>query len=232
MSAAVEKQMSESFRLGAVLALAGGFLDAYSYCVRGGVFANAETGNMVLLGIHAVRGNWAAALSYLVPVLAFAAGVLAAELIRSRGTERSAFHWRQRSILLELCVLIVVAFLPQRWNTAANVAVSFVCAVQVESFRKLGGSAFATTMCTGNLRSGTERLYRWRHSGDRTAGRQAAQYYGIILCFILGAALGAQVSIRLQERAVLAAALLLLGAFLMMFREKSLSSNRDIDGQA
>ena len=30
------RQMSESFRLGAVLALAGGFLDAYTYLVRGG----------------------------------------------------------------------------------------------------------------------------------------------------------------------------------------------------
>ena len=36
------RQMSESFRLGAVLALAGGFLDAYTYLVRGGVFANAR----------------------------------------------------------------------------------------------------------------------------------------------------------------------------------------------
>ena len=66
--------MSETFALGAVLALAGGFLDAYSYCVRGKVFANAETGNMVLLGIHAIQGEWRTALTYLVPVLAFAAG--------------------------------------------------------------------------------------------------------------------------------------------------------------
>ena len=57
LQAIKRKQMSETFRLGAVLALAGGFLDAYSYCVRGGIFANAETGNMVLLGIHAMRGS-------------------------------------------------------------------------------------------------------------------------------------------------------------------------------
>ena len=35
LQAIKRKQMSETFRLGAVLALAGGFLDAYSYCVRG-----------------------------------------------------------------------------------------------------------------------------------------------------------------------------------------------------
>ena len=38
------KQTSESIELGIVLALAGGFMDAYSYVARDGVFANAQTG--------------------------------------------------------------------------------------------------------------------------------------------------------------------------------------------
>ena len=42
--------VSESFRLATILALTGGFMDAYSYLMRGGVFANAETGNIVLEG--------------------------------------------------------------------------------------------------------------------------------------------------------------------------------------
>ena len=41
------KQISESIELGAILALAGGFMDAYSYIGRGGVFANAQTGNIL-----------------------------------------------------------------------------------------------------------------------------------------------------------------------------------------
>ena len=47
-----EKQMSENFILGIMLALTGGFLDAYTYITRGGVFANAQTGNIVLMGIN------------------------------------------------------------------------------------------------------------------------------------------------------------------------------------
>ena len=41
-------QMSETVLIGSLLALAGGFLDAYTYICRGGVFANAQTGNIVL----------------------------------------------------------------------------------------------------------------------------------------------------------------------------------------
>ena len=43
-------QMSESLLLGVLLAVAGGFFDAYTYLCRGKVFANAQTGNIVLSG--------------------------------------------------------------------------------------------------------------------------------------------------------------------------------------
>ena len=209
-------QMSETFRLGAVLALAGGFLDAYTYLVRGKVFANAETGNMVLLGVNLLNGQWEKALGYVAPILAFAIGVVVAEAIKKRVQERS-LHWRQISLLAEMVILLVVCFLPQGMNNAANVAVSFVCAVQVESFRKVHGNAFATTMCTGNLRSGTERLWQFLQSGKRESLTQAGRYYGIIFFFIVGAALGSFTSGILAERAVFVPCLLLFAAFLMMF---------------
>ena len=45
-------QMSETLRLGIILALSGGFMDAYSYLERGNVFANAQTGNLLLFGVN------------------------------------------------------------------------------------------------------------------------------------------------------------------------------------
>ena len=47
----------ETFRVAALLALVGGFLDAYIYILRGGVFANAQTGNMVLL-LSLIHISW------------------------------------------------------------------------------------------------------------------------------------------------------------------------------
>ena len=220
------RQMSESFRLGAVLALAGGFLDAYTYLVRGGVFANAQTGNVVLLGVRLMDGNWSGALHSLVPILAFAAGVLTARLVQDRCAAPGRLHWRQLTVGAEILLLAAVAFLPAAADGAANVLVSYVCAVQVQSFRKFHGNALATTMCTGNLRSGTERLYEYWRTGDRAQGRRAAQYYGIILFFIAGAALGALCTGLWDRRAALAACLLLLGAFLLMFQRKTLAAGR------
>lgn len=43
----------------------------------------------------------------------------------------------------------------------ANALVSFACAMQVQTFRKVNGYAFASTMCIGNMRSGMDSLCSW-----------------------------------------------------------------------
>ncbi|WP_317380333.1 YoaK family protein [Intestinimonas sp.] len=212
-------QMSETYFLGALLTVGGGFLDAYTYFTRGGVFSNAQTGNLVLLAIRLAQGDLTALPRYLPPILAFALGVVAAELIRDRLHTSRTLHWRQAVVALEALILLVTAFLPQGpWDAAVNVTVSFVCAMQVETFRKIRGNALATTMCTGNLRSGTELLYHGLRSRDTAALKRSLQYYGIILCFLLGGALGVWTTDLLAERAILLCCALLGVIFLSMFR--------------
>ncbi len=217
-------QMSESLLLGGLLAMAGGFFDAYTYLCRGGVFANAQTGNIVLFGLKLAEGEWQRALTYLLPILAFAFGVVAAELVKRHGKRENrpdaGLHWRQVIVIAEIVLLAVVAFLPQQMNMVVNTVISFVCAMQVETFRKVRGSAFATTMCTGNLRSGTEQLIIWRQTGNRKAAHKARHYYAIILWFIAGAALGALCTDAWGERALLLTCAPLLAAFGLMFREE------------
>lgn len=215
-------QMSESFRIGALLALAGGFFDVYTYLCRGGVFANAQTGNMVLLGIALAGGDWAHALHYIFPIAAFALGVAAAEWVKLRYKDKTVrFHWRQLVVLAEILLVAAVAFLPQAANTLVNTIVSFICALQVESFRKLRGSAFATTMCTGNLRSATEQFVRWRSDADVEALGKARRYAAIIAWFIAGAAIGVLCARWLGGHAVLVTILALAAVFVLMFREKT-----------
>ena len=185
------EQPSESVLVGCLLAASGGLQDAYTYNVRDQVFANAQTGNMLLVGQNLALGHWGPALEHLVPVLAFTAGIFAAEQIRNRFHGRGgAFHWRQAVVLLETVILALVAFIPGSLNILANLLVSFVCAMQVEAFRKIEGNAYATTMCIGNLRSGSECLYYWYKTRERSYLHKAYLYFLIILFFVLGASLG------------------------------------------
>ena len=143
-------QMSESFLTAVFLSLSGGLQDAYTYLFRGKVFANAQTGNIVLLSTNIMDGRWDKVLHYLVPLCAFALGVLAAEKMREHFQAMQRLHWRQLVVLGEVLLLFAVGFLPQSQNLLANAIVSFSCAMQVQAFRKVNGYAFASTMCIGD----------------------------------------------------------------------------------
>lgn len=215
--------MSETFILGALLAVTGGFLDAYTYLIRGKVFANAQTGNIVLLGVNMAVGEFGKALNYIFPIGAFVLGVIVVEMIRSHYSRKSDIniHWRQVVVLIELAVVSAVAFVPSGdGNMAVNVAVAFVCSMQVESFRKMHGDAYATTMCTGNLRSATELLYHRVRSHDTDAGIRSLRYYGIIGFFVVGVILGSWMTGMWGEYAVWFCSLILLGVFGIMFIEE------------
>jgi uncharacterized membrane protein YoaK (UPF0700 family) len=64
----------ENLPTGMLLAGVGGFLDAYTFVGRGGVFANAQTGNIVLLAVAAGERHWPTALLHVPPILAFMLG--------------------------------------------------------------------------------------------------------------------------------------------------------------
>ena len=215
-------QTSETLPVGLLLALAGGFLDAYSYLNRGQVFATAETGNLVLLGINFSMGNWSQALHYLLPVLAYTAGVLVTELLRRRlGEEGGWLHWRQYLLLMECVVIGAVAVIPPSQDTRAHSIFSFASAGHVAYFRKLNGCGCATTMCTGNLRSGTEHLFFWLSHREHDALAKMGVYYGLILTFVVGAVASGLLSRWLYSQTALIAILPLLIAFILMFRERA-----------
>lgn len=179
---------AERLATGLGLAVVGGFLDTYTYFTRGGVFANAQTGNLVLLGISAARGEFYRAGQYLIPVLAFALGVVATEGLRAR---RGAGDWQRTVLLLEAAILTVVGLLPPAFpDFGVNVTVSFLCSMQVNSFRLLEGMPYATTMCTGNLRSCAYHLGQRLFAGERAGTGRAARYLWVMLAFCAGAALG------------------------------------------
>lgn len=211
-------QISESIRLGILLALSGGFMDAYSYLARGKVFANAQTGNMLLLGVHLSQGHFSLALHYFFPVCAFAIGIILADIIRSKVTH--FFHWRQIAVFIEAIILLIVSLLPLDMNLLANALTSLSCGIQVESFRKIHGHVIATTMCIGNLRSGTESISQYILTKERVYLKKALLYYGIILCFIVGAIIGNETIQVFHEKAIIGSCILLIFVSLLMFVDK------------
>ena len=218
-------QMSESLLTASFIILSGGLQDAYTYLCRGKVFANAQTGNIVLCSAYLFDGQWRHSARYLIPVLSFLLGIFAAECIHRHFKYTEKVHWRQMIILAEIALLFAVGFLPQEANTFANAVVSFVCAMQVQTFRKVNGYAFASTMCIGNIRSGMESLCVYGKTKDKEKLYKAGHYLGIIGMFAVGAAVGGHLILLLHERTIWVSCGLLFVGFLLMFIKEELEEH-------
>lgn len=214
-----KKQTSETFIFSSILALSGGFQDAYTYNLRDNVFSNAQTGNVVLMTQHLMLGEWSSALHYLLPLAAFILGVMAAEMINDRYKEARRIHWRQIILIIEILILFLSGFMPQHLNSLSTMLISFSCAMQVQSFRKMNGLAYASTMCIGNMRSGTDNLSKFIRTRNKSCLEKAVYYFGIIFVFAIGAGLGGLISLHLGFKAIWISCLLLIVGCVMMIRE-------------
>lgn len=217
----LHKETSESLLLGVMLAIVGGILEAYTFVGRGGVFCNAQTGNMALLGIEASKGEWAQALRYIPPILAFILGIIVAEAIK-RFPELPFIHDSERAILiLEIVILFIIGLIPKTVpNIFINVTISFVASVQVSSFRTLVDAPYATTMLTGNLRSASSAAYNAFTKKDAESAIRAIRYFAIIFSFILGAFIGGLLTILIGVKAVWSGIFVLLCCLVLFYIEE------------
>ena len=224
-----EYETSESMRIGILLAICGGFMDAYSYTGRGGVFANAETGNIVLLAISLGNHNLRGVFHYLVPIVSFAIGVMISQHVKIiRKNRPTRLHWRQITIFFEMIAMLIAGCLPQEYNLIANSLISLTCGIQVVTFAKVRGYAISTTMCTGNLKIGTMNLNMYLATKETGYARKCLHYYGCIMFFICGAIVGDFFTRKIHESAAFLVVGLLLAANIMMFfNHKSSERRRD-----
>jgi len=204
---------SESVQLGFFLAIVGGFLDSYTFICRGEVFANAQTGNIVLVGIELTKGNFEQALMAFFPIVAFIVGVIVAERLRDVNFSSPSFITGAERIILiiEIIVLIIIGFIP---NTVPHifttVPISFVSSVQISCFRKLVDSPYCTTMCTGNLRSACQSAYIAFTRKDKKSVTTTIRYGIIIFSFLIGACAGGILTLQVGVKSIWFAALILI----------------------
>lgn len=223
---------SESVELGILLTIVGGFLDAYTFVGRGGVFANAQTGNVVLMGIEAATGEWGKAVPYAVPVLAFIVGVVVAEMIKKPSMRLLIPDTERAVLILEIAVLFIVGFIPYTGpDMMVTVAISFVAAIQFSVFRKLDGSPYNTIAITGNLRSATQEAYIAITRKDYKSAFQAVRFSMINLSFLAGAILGGLLTSFIGVKAVWVTVIVLICPVILLSTEEHKSKNVRIEAK-
>jgi uncharacterized membrane protein YoaK (UPF0700 family) len=178
----------EAVEIVLLLAFAGGYIDAYTWIIHG-VLANAQTANVIFLWVHAMAGDWAKAVHFVPPILAFTVGIVIAALLRRIAGKRAG----ALSILVEIIFLIVIGILHNRLpDIAGTLGISMVAAIQAAMFIRVEGTVCSTVMITGNMRQMIENIFAIVYGGAAPGTlRKSVIFYALCAVFGCGAAAGA-----------------------------------------
>jgi len=216
-----KQDVYDSVLIAMLLALTGGFLDAYTYVLRGGVFATMQTGNMIMLVVKGIEFDWAYTWNYILPILSFALGVVFSEVLRD-AMKKSPVKWQRYLLLIEIIILTVVAFIPNgKLNILATCLISIVASLQMNGFNKMKGHTFFSTMCTGNLSSCSVFLYRSIKNKDLSYLVKSLRYIAVIGLFVSGAFLGLMIFEFTKEYSLFVHCAILLICFCVLFFDRS-----------
>lgn len=210
----------ESLRFGIILAIIGGYMDIYTYITRGGVFANAETGNVILAAIGLASKNYAIAFNALVQIIFFILGSVVSEIFRRRRDKnnRSKIYHAKRVLLIEAIVLLIVGFIKEDYpHIIVNAIIGFISAIQISGFTTLVDAPYTSTICTGNLRHLGENLVRAIETKDKVIIARALRYLIIIVAFGLGAILGGYLTNLIRVKSIFIATIFVMIAYGMLY---------------
>ena len=144
----------ERVRVAVLITFISGFLDAYTFVTQGKRFAGLQTGNFIYLMKSLAEGNLTGASNYLLPISAFMLGAVFTYFARKFAVQNKHLRWHALAgLIIFIGVLITAAmaqFVASKWTV---LSLSFIAAVQLESFKRMRGVPYTNTMMTGNLKN-------------------------------------------------------------------------------
>jgi uncharacterized membrane protein YoaK (UPF0700 family) len=203
---------------GVLLTFVGGYLDAYTYLDYGGIFANTQSGNIILAAIALADRQWHVAAHHLPSVLALVVGTFFARWVQSAFMNRR-LDAQQACLAFEALILLAtMAISGHAPNYIVTVPISFAAAVQWTAFETVGSWPYMSVATTGNIRRLADALFSLRLAHTGSASFRAQTFACISLGFAIGATAGAFGARELHEHAVAVPALCLMGMFVYLVR--------------
>ncbi len=201
----VEFLECERWRVFILLMFVGGFLGAFTYSIRGGVFCNAQTGNVVLLAMAIGKGQWLHALYFFIPMTAYCLGAFFSEILPNQIKKFHLIRWDTIFVIVEIAVVIFLGFLPESAPVQiTQVLINFICSMQYNTFRQAEGIPMATTFCTNHIRQiGIAVSKSIQHKDERKFYlKKMRMHFEMLATFLIGGVLSAFLCRFLQGKAV------------------------------
>jgi len=177
-----------------ILIVVAGFFGAYTYLLRGNVFCNAQTGNVVLMGMALGAKKWSKALYYLIPISAYLMGAFVSELLPNPIKHCLTIRWDTLLIAIEMIVVLGLGFMPESAPVQiSQVAINFIASMQYNTFRQAEGVPMATTFATNHIRQigvGLAKEVKHWHTKNKSHREMLLQHSEMLIFFLIGSVVG------------------------------------------
>jgi uncharacterized membrane protein YoaK (UPF0700 family) len=220
--------------LGLAVLLSGsaGAVDAIAYLQFGHVFVANMTGNTVLFGSSIVLQQIPAAMSHLMTILAFLAGIVVARFCKNLRSQSHGILGPAPAS--SLCFLVAsglwtfIGVLTPSLESFLVPVLAFSMGAQNATFRHVGKIPVNTAFITGDLEKLGEAIANLVSLGKTDSHEERLKFWavaGIWIAYAIGAALGALFSQQLGRHALLLPATVVflsaVIAFVCWYREKN-----------
>lgn len=214
---------NERLWLFCMLMLIAGFWGGFTYSLRGRVFVNAQTGNLIFLSLGIASWDIHLIKNALATFLAYFCGIIIAELISKEINKISFLIWERILLFFSLIVTIFLGFIPETAPYEfSNFSIAFIAAMQFNTFEKAHGLGMATPFCTNHVKQASANLIRFLKTKDSNKLKISLSHLSMILSFITGATLSIFLGKILLGRAIWLSSLFII--ITLYFFSKSLKS--------
>lgn len=200
-----------------LLITAAGWFGAYTFILRGGVFCNAQTANVVLFAIALGQQRWLDAAYLLIPIGAYFLGAFVSELLGKTVKRFHLLRWDTLLIGIEILVVLALGFLPASApDQICQVALNFICSMQFNTFRQVKGIPASTTFVTNHIRQVGSNFAKFLRHRDSASKEKVLTHGSLILFFALGAAVGTVCARFLGYYSIWGSGIILLVVFIRL----------------
>lgn len=213
-----------------VLTVVGGYFGAYTYVLRGGVFCNAQTANLIFMAINLGNGDFSGAAYYLIPMGAYLLGTMFSEVLPSKIKWKFHLRWDTILVGIEILTVILLGFLPEEAPfQISQITLTFIASMQYNTFRQAEHVPMATVFCTNNLRQVGIYVVKWLRKREKEAFIRVIYYIGTLAAFLCGCVLSVFFCSLFAGKAIWGAALLLTVVFVALLHADLTKEKNQLD---
>ena len=212
----IRKISRQSKRLALFLTFCAGYVDAYTFIVRGNTLVAGQTGNGVFLSVGLIQHNVSDASAKVMTLFSIMMGFFFLTLYK----EILRIVKKQILSLIPLAVLsLIIGFVPQTVDNIYLVPpLAFCMGLVTTAFGEVSGIAYNNAFMTGNIKRTMLAFGDYFRTKHTPFLREGLIFVSLLSSFVFGVVFSAYLTIYYQEKTILGVPLMMsIFYFSMLF---------------